>query len=102
MKKFKYIKEYIFKQKSNLFVFLLFSIIAWIISIASPYLTGNYIDVLVEVKSGEEIISFTTKILFIGVLNIISLFITNYVLSHVIRLPMLYFKDIDSTYLIKE
>jgi len=78
MKIFKYAKKYIFKYKLALSVFLLFNIIAWIASIASPYLLGNYMDVLVEAKSAEAIVNFTLKILFIGILSIISSFIVSY------------------------
>jgi len=111
----KYVKKYILKYKLSLLMFIIFSIIAWIVSIVSPYLTGNYVDVLVKAESGDAIVSFTKKILFIGVLNIISSFIVSYlyvkiqtkamidlnfyVLNHVVKLPILYFKDIDSTYL---
>lgn len=115
MKLFKYAKKYIFKYKFSLLVFILFSIIAWVVSIVSPYLTGSYIDVLVKAQSGREIIEFTKKVLFVGVLNIISSFLVSYlyvkiqtkamvdlnfyVLNHVIKLPVLYFKNMDSAYL---
>ncbi len=84
-------------------------------SIALPYLIGSYIDVLVRNQSGQEIIEFTKKILFVSVLNIISSFLVSYlyvkiqtkamvnlnfdILNHVIKLPVLYLKDTDNVYL---
>lgn len=115
MKVFKLVNKYIFKYKFSLLMYLLFNIIAWIVSIFSPYLTGKYIDVLVEARSIEAIVNFTKIILFISILSIMSSFVVSYlyvkiqtkamvdlnfyVLNHVIKLPILYFKDVNSTYL---
>lgn len=93
----------------------MFSIISWIISIALPYITGKYIDSLIDFQGSQTIFNFTMGIFSIGMLGIVSSFISNYsyvklqtksaidlnlsVLNHVSKLPILYFKDIDTTYL---
>ncbi|MCR2044361.1 ABC transporter ATP-binding protein [Anaerosalibacter massiliensis] len=115
MKIFKFIKKYIFKYKLQLFIFFILSILSWIISISIPYITGNYIDSLIYSQNSSTIFNFTMKILLIGIVSIVSSFIMNYsyvklqtksaidlnldVLNHIFKLPILYFKDIDTTYL---
>lgn len=115
MKIFKFVKEYIFKYKIQLFIFLIFSIISWIISIGLPYITGNYIDSLMNFQNRQTIIDFTIKILLIGIINIISSFVVSYsyvkvqtksaielnfkALEHISKMPILYFKNLDSAYL---
>ena len=115
MKIFKFVKEYIFKYKIQLVIFLIFSIISWIISIGLPYITGNYIDSLMNFQKRQTIIDFTIKILLIGIINIISSFIVSYSyvkvqtksaielnfksLEHISKMPILYFKNLDSAYL---
>ena len=115
MKIFKFVKEYIFKYKIQLFIFLIFSIISWIISIGLPYITGNYIDSLMNFQNRQTIIDFTIKILLIGIISIISSFVVSYshvkvqtksaielnfkALEHISKMPILYFKNLDSTYL---
>jgi ABC-type bacteriocin/lantibiotic exporter with double-glycine peptidase domain len=115
MKIFKFVKEYIFKYKIQLFIFLIFSIISWIISIGLPYITGNYIDSLMNFQNRQTIINFTIKILLIGIISIISSFIVSYsyvkvqtksgmelnfkALEHISKMPILYFKNLDSAYL---
>ncbi|SHI11963.1 ABC transporter ATP-binding protein [Sporanaerobacter acetigenes] len=115
MKIFKFVKEYIFKYKIQLFIFLIFSIISWIISIGLPYITGNYIDSLMNFQNRQTIIDFTIKILLMGIINIISSFVVSYsyvkvqtksaielnfkALEHISKMPILYFKNLDSAYL---
>jgi len=115
MKIFKFVKEYIFKYKIQLFIFLIFSIISWIISIGLPYITGNYIDSLMNFQNRQTIIDFTIKILLMGIISIISSFIVSYsyvkvqtksgmelnfkALEHISKMPILYFKNLDSAYL---
>ncbi|WP_077369140.1 ABC transporter transmembrane domain-containing protein [Anaerosalibacter sp. Marseille-P3206] len=115
MKIFKFVKGYIFKYKIELFIFLIFSIISWIISIGLPYITGNYIDSLMNFQNRQTIINFTIKILLIGIISIISSFIVSYsyvkvqtksgmelnfkALEHISKMPILYFKNLDSAYL---
>ncbi|TCO59159.1 ABC transporter ATP-binding protein [Caldanaerobacter subterraneus] len=115
MKIFNFVKKFIFKYKSSLIVFLFFSIIGWLMSIIVPYITGNYIDLLLQSKDFKVIYDFTAKIVLIGIITIISSFVMNYtyvkiqtksmtdlnfyVLDHVTKLPILYFKGVDSAYL---
>ena len=115
MKIFKFINKYIFKYKFQLFIFSSFTLISLIISIAMPYITGNYIDSLIDFRNSRTIINFTMKILFIGIINIVSSFMVSYsyvkiqtksaielnfnVLEHIMKMPILHFKNIDSAYL---
>ncbi|MDI3519924.1 MAG: ATP-binding cassette, subfamily bacterial [Caldanaerobacter sp.] len=115
MKIFNFVKKFIFKYKSSLIVFLFFSIIGWLMSIIVPYITGNYIDLLLQSKDFKVIYDFTAKIILIGITSITTSFIVSYtyvkiqtksmtdlnfyVLDHVTKLPILYFKGVDSAYL---
>lgn len=115
MKIFKFINKYIFKYKFQLFIFSSFTLTSLIISIAMPYITGNYIDSLIDFHNSRTIINFTMKILFIGIINIVSSFMVSYsyvkiqtksaielnfnVLEHIMKMPILHFKNIDSAYL---
>ncbi|MDP9751566.1 ATP-binding cassette subfamily C protein [Thermoanaerobacter pentosaceus] len=65
MKIFNFVKKFIFKYKSSLIVFLFFSIIGWLMSIIVPYITGNYIDLLLQNKDFKVIYDFTAKIIFL-------------------------------------
>ncbi|UZQ82980.1 ABC transporter transmembrane domain-containing protein [Thermoanaerobacter sp. RKWS2] len=115
MKIFNFVKKFIFRYKGSLIVFLIFSIIGWLMSIIVPYITGNYIDLLLQSKDFKVIYDFTVKIILIGITTIFTSFIVSYtyvkiqtksmtdlnfyVLDHVTKLPILYFKGVDSAYL---
>lgn len=115
MKIINFVKPYLFKYKGWLFLFLLLSLISKAIGVFFPYLTGSYIDLLIQNRDINVVFNTTFLIIGIGVFNIFSSYIQGYlnvklqtnamidlnfdILKHLVKMPIRYFENKDSGYL---
>lgn len=77
MKIFRLIQFSLSKRKSEFFTFLILSILSWSINIIMPYIIGNYIDNLINVKAMENIYRFTLISIVLTIFAIISSYLSN-------------------------
>lgn len=110
-------KKYVLKYKFYTLIFAALSIGIWALSMLMPYITGRYIDTLVKFQRKEEIYVFIKIITVISIAEILITYFKSMVkvkletkvsfdinyslLEHVKKLPISYFKDINSSYLTK-
>lgn len=77
MKIFRLIQFSLSKRKSEFFTFLILSILSWSINIIMPYIIGDYIDNLINVKAMENIYHFTLISIVLTIFAIISSYLSN-------------------------
>ncbi|WP_346934887.1 ABC transporter ATP-binding protein [Clostridium sp.] len=77
MKIFRLIQFSLSKRKSAFFTFLILSTLSWSINIIMPYIIGDYIDNLINVKAMENIYRFTVISIILTVFAIISSYLSN-------------------------
>lgn len=108
-------KKYLYKYKFKILVIFFFCLIAWGINIGTTYVTGKYIDILVSATSIKSIYFFSIVLLILSISNIFVGYLNNIifsklqigmvfdinfdVLQHVKKLPIKFFKNVDSVYL---
>ncbi len=113
---FKFIKNSLKKYKIDFVLYIISIIIIWIISICMPYLTGIYIDKLVFGGELKFIYFFTFWILVLNLINILLKYLSDLKLTKLNtnivfeisyqlyeklkKVPLSFFNDIDSVYLI--
>ncbi|MBY6864564.1 hypothetical protein B2H86_02730 [Clostridium botulinum] len=111
----KFCKKYLIKFKFKIYILILASIFSLITKLLSTYFTGSFIDLLIDSNSVNIIYKYTIIILFIGLSNIILnnfnqyysakiqaniVFNLNFsILKHIKKLPLKFFKDMDTVYL---
>lgn len=115
MKIFRLVREYLLRQKLNLGLFIALSFIAWILSVSLPYLTGRYVDILINIKDKNSIFSFTKIIACILLIDVFLIYFKSIVvvklktrasfelnfdiIEHIKKLPLPYFNNINAAYL---
>ncbi|WP_346938786.1 ABC transporter ATP-binding protein [uncultured Clostridium sp.] len=115
MKIMKLCNKYLYEYKFSLFFLILITIILKVLNLSITYITGNFIDQLLEFKTIKIIYYNTFIILIIGTSNAILSNFCNYylfktqakivfelnyeVLRHIKKLPMTFFKNTDTVYL---
>ncbi|MEW8993529.1 ATP-binding cassette domain-containing protein [Clostridium sp.] len=77
MKIFRLIQFSLSKRKSAFFTFLILSTLSWSINIIMPYIIGDYIDNLINVKAMGNIYRFTVISIILTVFAIISSYLSN-------------------------
>lgn len=108
-------KKYLYKYKYTLLITVSFCIFKWIVNICSTYATGTYLDILITDISKSKIYIFSAIIFLFSLFNIIIGYISNIliaklqvnmvfdinldILKYVKKLPIKFFKNIDSVYL---
>lgn len=117
MKIIHFIKPYLKKYKVSLIIFVLVNIISWFFNLILPILNGKYIDILLKYKSKEITYKFILIIFIINISNIIISYYFNIfntkintkisfdvnfsILEHIKRLPIFFFYNKDSAYLVQ-
>ncbi len=115
MKIFIFVSKYLKNYKLILLFFIILCCAAWILSLSIPYITGKFIDILVNVRTKSGIVTFIKVLAAVFVLDILISsiksivdarlknsvsFDLNYsVLEHIKRLPYSYFRGINTGYL---
>lgn len=115
MKNIMELKKYLTKHKKLAFKLAIFSTLYWIISIISPYISGLYIDLLVEfidysifikligsfviINFLELIIVYCQNMVTINLQNEIAFEINFDVIEHMNKLPIQWFNNKNSSYL---
>lgn len=108
-------KKYLYKYKFTILITFFFCLIKWGINISTTYITGKYVDILISNISIKIIYTFSIVFFILSVFNIIIGYISNIILSklqvnmvfdinfdtlqYVKKLPIKFFKNIDSVYL---
>ena len=77
----RFISRYAKKYMGSIALFVLLSVITWSATIAIPYVTGNYIDTLVNVKTIKYVYSFALLVLAINILNMVVSYFLNLIHS---------------------
>lgn len=67
----KFILRYAKQYKGSIILFVLLSMGTWGATIAIPYITGNYIDTLVLIKTKEYVYTFALLVLTVNVINMV-------------------------------
>lgn len=115
MKNIMELKKYLTKHKKLASKLAIFSILYWIISIISPYISGAYIDLLVEfvdysifikligsfviINFLELIIVYHQNMVTINLQNEIAFEINFDVIEHMKKIPIQWFNNKNSSYL---
>ncbi len=115
MRVFGYVKKYAQQYIFLAVMFSLLNLIIWATSMIFPYITGKYIDVICMTKDKSVIYNFTSRLILVIVIFIMSSYgvsIVNAklkaqisyhmnisVIEHLKRLPLLYFNEVDIAYM---
>ncbi len=117
MKIYNLVKGHILKYKLKVTIFLILTVISTIFSIVTPYFAGKYFDIVLTISTDNlsKLYNFLGILILLWVAETINSFILNLhiaklqnrivldfnisVLSHVKKLPILFFKNLDATYL---
>ena len=115
MKLLAYVRKYIFYYKTCFLKFILYSFIFWIITIVTPYISGDYIDILVYGQAKNTIYLYSLIILVISILHIIISYLKDVTYTRLLndvtfklnmeifnllnRVPLNYFQSKDAVYL---
>lgn len=120
MKIFKLVKPYLFKYKAHLALFIITSMVMWIVSLSIPYLSAKYIDYISgfyknSLHITKDVYFYSLSLFSLWLLEILGNFFSNFInaklqcntvyqlnygiLQHVKRLPILYFNNIKASYL---
>lgn len=107
----KYIKKYVV----HLLLFIIFSLVLWMISMVVPYISGKLIDGLTTVTGRENIYNLIKALILLGLFEIVITYFQNIlitelktkigfdlnfsVLEYIKKLPLEYFNKYNSTYL---
>jgi len=91
--------------------------VSWVIAMILPYLSGKYIDLLVHIKNKSDIYFYTKLILLLGILNCFVSYLKSiiyaklnnktvncmnmYLIEHIKRLPVSFFKNTNSVYIVQ-
>ncbi|HFL2485559.1 TPA: ATP-binding cassette domain-containing protein [Clostridioides difficile] len=108
-------KKYLVKYKLTILGTFLLALIVWTSNIGITYITGQYIDSLISNISIKSIYTFSIILFVLSLLRILIGFLNNIlfsklqvnmafnvnfdILQHVKKLPIKFFKNIDSVYL---
>ncbi|HFL2404840.1 TPA: ATP-binding cassette domain-containing protein [Clostridioides difficile] len=108
-------KKYLVKYKLTILGTFLLALIVWTSNIGITYITGQYIDSLISNISIKSIYNFSIILFVLSLLRILIGFLNNIlfsklqvnmafnvnfdILQHVKKLPIKFFKNIDSVYL---
>jgi ATP-binding cassette subfamily C protein len=109
------VKNYLLLRKKVFTAFLLISIITLSVNIFLPYISGKYLDNLIKIRNVKVVYIFTGLLICVFLTDIVLSYLKglaytklanlcafdlNYhVFEHVKRLPITYFKGINSAYL---
>ncbi|MFZ5985546.1 MAG: ABC transporter ATP-binding protein [Bacillota bacterium] len=112
MRTFTLVKSYLLSQKTNFFFFIFLSFTVWLLSISLPYLTGRYINILINTKERSRVYNFTAILAVILALDIILSFLKSMaavkiktkasfelnlnLFEHIKRLPLPYLGSINT------
>lgn len=115
MKLFFYLKECVFSYKTRFFNYIIYCFIFWIITIVTPYISGDYIDVLIYSKIRNVIYLYSLIILFINILHVIISYLKDLtytrllndvtfklnmrIFEHLNKVPLFFFQTKDAVYL---
>jgi ABC-type bacteriocin/lantibiotic exporter with double-glycine peptidase domain len=112
---FKLVRQYLNKYRLSVGIFVSLCILSWISSLIVPFITGKYIDILVNTRNKDTIILFIKILAIILIIDIVASYFKNLclvklktnisfdlnynILEHVKRLPLHYFHSTNTTYL---
>lgn len=115
MRIYKLASKYILKYTKYTVLFGIFTLILWISSLIFPEITGILIDALVISKNINKVEKLIEILLVLGLIEILLTYLQNiisiklktkagfdlnyFVLEHVKRLPLDYFRKVNTTYL---
>lgn len=105
-------------HKKQLIGYIGCSLLTWLIALIVPYITGEYIDQLIALKSKEVIYIFSIIVLIVNIFNIVGNYFLNLftaklntnlvfelsykVYEHLKKAPMSFYRDMDSVYLVSK
>ncbi|WP_069649320.1 ABC transporter ATP-binding protein [Caloranaerobacter ferrireducens] len=111
----KYLYPYIKKYKVRVVFFVLFSLLAWGANLGIPYIISKFLDSVIYFNSKQSIYNFTKIFILICAIEVVSKYykailkeyleikiaydINFSITEHIKRLPITFFKNIDSVYL---
>lgn len=115
MKIIKYVSTYLKKHPFQIILFVVINIAIWFATIALPYITGNFIDSLVQRNAIQYIYKFAFLILVVNAVNVVFQYLSDYInnklqntlgfdakfnlFKSIKKYPLKYFKDKDVVYL---
>lgn len=115
MKIFQYVRQYAQKYIFLVIMFFLLNLIIWVSSMVFPYITGKYIDVVCATKDKTDIYHYTSFLILIITVFIITSYALSLVdaklkaqisyhmnisvIEHLKKLPLLYFNEVDIAYM---
>lgn len=117
MKILRYVNKYVLEYKISFLKYVILSLLFWLVTISTPYISGRYIDVLVYVKEVKVVYTYTAIILFLNIchifvsylkdigytklLNDVSFDLSKHVFEHLKKAPISALQSRDSVYLSK-
>lgn len=117
MKIFMLVNRFLRKYISLFSLFVILSVVALILYITIPHITGKYVDLLIQVKSKSSIITLIITLSTVLLLDIIVSFSKNIIearlknklafelnfdiVEHLKRMPLSYFGGVNTAYLTK-
>lgn len=109
------IKPHLKKYKFDLWTYLIFAFLVWVISFVLPYLTGNYVDILVTANR-DAVLWFTAIIFSLNAVNLLFKYISELALAKINtniafqisyalyerlkKVHLSYYHNLDSVYLV--
>ncbi len=115
MKIFKFCKKYLLKHKVMLLIYIMIGILINIISLVIPYISGQFIDNLVEEKNIQFLIKYSVMFAVLNISSIILGYVFNMIyvqyqttagfelnsdiLNHLKKVSISYFSKSDTVYL---
>lgn len=115
MKVFKFCKKYILHYKTQTLIYVFLGCLLSILSIATPYISGKFIDNLITggslqkiyvfcilfacISLGRVIFSYISNIIGAKLKTLMSYELNAYMLNHIKKLPLSYFNNVNSVYL---
>ncbi|GAA0790351.1 ABC transporter transmembrane domain-containing protein [Hathewaya limosa] len=112
---FKFIKKYLKNYKIYIILFCMFSTIIKFTSFFIPYILGKFIDSMILNKSVDMVLNYSKGIILIAFIELVSIYsremigiklssqlsfnIIDSIVEHLKRLPIDYFRDLDTVYL---
>lgn len=74
---YKIVSKYLYKNLRNLILFTIVGILVVILSLLSPYIVGNFIDLLNSTRDFKEVLKYSLIFLMLKILSQILLYISN-------------------------
>lgn len=116
MKIYKYVVKSLKGKIAGFILYTVLSLVHWGINFAVPYLTGNYIDNIVYSPDLEYLVHFIVLFLVIHIIGLVCSYIMNllntklntrmsfeisyHIYEHLKKVPISFFKNIDSVYVV--